>query len=94
MPTTAAGGGIAGVSSTMANACDIVERALARRSRHDAPRQERDAEREQADDQQRMARVPARDQAEHREHRGERAEAGDPQRLDVGHTGNRRLRRR
>ena len=46
--------------------------------RHDAPREKREAERAQPDDEQRVTGVLARDHAERREHGGEGAESRRP----------------
>ena len=54
------------------------QRAVAGGLRHDPPREKHDAEREQPDDEQRVSRVPAGDQAEQRQDGRDRAETERP----------------
>jgi hypothetical protein len=60
------------------------QRVLSRRARQDPPRQKHDAERDQSDEQQRMPRVLACEEAEKREQCRGRAEPENPQPREIG----------
>src|SRR6185436_11004727 len=69
----------------------LAARAIRDRSRQHAPRDDHDADREQADHEERMPGVLSRDEAERREDDGEGAEPGRPQRRKARHAGERRV---
>src|SRR6266496_3775238 len=54
-------------------------------ARHDSPGEKRESERQQSNHEQGMARVLARNHAQRREHRRQRAEPGNPDGPQVGH---------
>ena len=65
------------------------QRAVAGGLRDDPPRKKHDPEREQSDDEQRVSRVAAGDQAQQRQDGRDRAQTKHPERRNVGNTGDR-----